>query len=98
MAILANDMPTQQASFKQPSSLSMQIPKREREMGKPCLTPILQLMSFDQPLMFLNLAITFSYIFITTTLNLKGTIDSSNLFHKLFLGIVSKAFLKSTKQ
>ena len=41
---------------------------------------------------------TFSYNLITTALNSKGTLSFSSLFHKLFLGTVSKDFLKSTKQ
>jgi hypothetical protein len=46
---------------KQPSNLFMYFTKRVGDMGKPCLTPILQLISSNQPLVFLNLAITFSY-------------------------------------
>ena len=88
-------VPVQLASSKHLSSLSM---KRVGESGHPCLTPILQLISFDHPYVLLNLAMSLSYILIATTLNSKGTFSSSNLFHKLFLGIVSKAFLKSTKQ
>src|ERR1700689_2057823 len=76
----------------------MYMPKRVGDKGQPCLTLILQLISFDQPSMFLNLEITFSYILIATTLNLRGNFISSNLFQRFFLGTMSKAFLKSTKQ
>jgi hypothetical protein len=71
--------------------------KRVGDKGQPCLTPILQLISFDHPSAFLNLEITFSYNLIVATLNLKGTFVSFNLSQSFFLGIVIKRFLKSTK-
>jgi len=58
----------------------------------------LQLIYSDQPLVFLKLVMAFLYNLIATSLNLKGTFSFSNLFHKLFLGTVSKSFLKSKKQ
>jgi hypothetical protein len=54
---------------KQSSNLSIYIPKRVGDKGQPCLTMIFQLISFDYPSMFLNLAITFSYILIVAALN-----------------------------
>lgn len=63
----------QLASSKQPSSLSTYMSKRVGERGQPCVTLILQIISSNQPLVFLNLAMTFSYNLITTTLNLKRT-------------------------
>ena len=74
------------------------MPNRVGERGKPCLTPILHLISFYHRLLLLNLEIKFSYNLIVAALNSKGTFSSSNLFHRLFLGIVSKSFLKSTKK
>ena len=68
------------------------------ERGKPCLTLILHLIFFDHPSLVLNLIMKFSYNLIAAALNSKGTFSSSNVFHRLFLGTVSKAFLKSTKQ
>ena len=59
---------------------------------------MLHLISFNHPSFFLNLAMKFSYNLIATALNSKGTFSSYNMFHRLFLGTVSKAFLKSTKQ
>ena len=50
------------------------------------------------PLIALKLAITFSYNLIAVSLSSKETFSSSNLFHRLFLGTVSKDFLNSTKQ
>jgi hypothetical protein len=88
-----------QPSFsKHSSNLSMYMPKRVGDKGQPCLTLILQLISFDQPSVFLNLAIMFSYILIAATLNSRGTFISSNLFQRFFLGTMSKDFIKSTKQ
>jgi hypothetical protein len=89
---------TQPFFSKHSSNLSMYMPKRVGDKGQPCLTPILQLISFDQPSMFLSLAITFSYILIAAALNSRDTFISSNLFQRFFLGTMSKAFLKSTKQ
>jgi hypothetical protein len=63
--------PTQPAFSKQSSNLSMYMPKRVGDKGQPCLTLILQLISFDQPSVFLNLAIMFSYILIATSLKLE---------------------------
>src|ERR1700721_167525 len=74
------------------------MPNRVGERGKPCLTPMLHLISFDHPSLLFSLAITFSYNLIAAALNSRGTFSSSNLFQKLYLGTVSKAFLKSTKQ
>jgi hypothetical protein len=74
------------------------MPKRIGDREQPCLTLILLLIYFNQPSLFLTLEITFSYNLTATTLNLKGTLSSSNLFHRLVLGTVSKDFLKSTKQ
>ena len=70
---------------------------RVGERGKPYLTPILHLIYFDHPSFLFNLEITFSYNLIATALSSKGTFSSSNLFHRLFLGTVLKAFLKPTK-
>jgi len=89
---------TQLASSKQSSNLSMYMPKRVGDKGQPCLTPILQLIYFNQPSVFLNLEITFSYSLIASSLNSKGTFISSNLFQRFFLGTMSNAFLNSTKQ
>jgi hypothetical protein len=83
---------TQPTSSKHSSNLSMYMPKRVGDRGQPYLTPILKLISFDQPLVFLNLAITFSYNLTTIALNLKGTFISSNIFQRLDLGIMSKIF------
>ena len=98
MTIPTRIVPAQPASFKQPSSLSIEIPNRVGERGKPYLTPILHLISLDHPSLFLNLARTFSYNLIVAALNSKGTFNSSNLFHRLFLGTISKAFIKCMKQ
>ena len=68
------------------------------ERGKPCLTPILQLISFYYPLLVLNLEMTFSYNLIAETLNSEGTFSSYDLVRRLFISIVSKPFLKSTKK
>ena len=67
-------------------------------MGKPCLTLILHFISFDHPSLLLNLEMTFSYNLIAAALNLKGTFSSYNLFHRLFLCTISKAFLKYTNK
>jgi hypothetical protein len=67
-------------SSEQPSNLSMYMPKRVGDRRQPCLTLYLQLVSYDQPLVFLNLIITFSYNFIAL-----GTLNSSNLFQRLLL-------------
>src|ERR1700678_331614 len=83
---------------KKSFNMSMYMQKMVGDKGQPCLTSILQLISFDQPLVFLNLEIMFSYILIATTLNSRDTFISSNLFQRFFLGIMSKAFLKSMKQ
>ena len=95
MTILAKIVLAQPTSSKQ---TSIKIPKRVGERGQPCLTSILHLIFFYHPSLVLNLVMTFSYNLIVMTLNSKGTFSSSNLFHRLFLGTVSKAFLKSTKQ
>jgi hypothetical protein len=89
---------TQPTSSKQPSNLSMYMPKKVGDKGQPCLTPILQLIYSDHPSVFLNLEITFSYNLIAVALNSKGTFSSSNLFQRLVLGTMSKYFLKSMKQ
>jgi hypothetical protein len=89
---------TQLASSKQSSNLSMYMPKMVEHKEQPCLTPILQLISFDQPSMFLNLTITFSYNLVVAVFNSKDTFISSNLSQRFFLIIASKAFLKSAKQ
>ena len=88
----------QPASSKHFSSLPVQMPKSVGERGQPCLTPILQFIYGVHPSLFLNLEMTILYNLIATTLNSKGTLSSSSLFHRLFLGTISKAFLKSTKQ
>ena len=98
MTILVRVGPIQPSFSKQSSNLSMYMPKRVGEKGQPCLTLIFHLISFDQHLVFLNLAITFSYILIATTLNSRGTFISSNLFQRFFPGTMSKVFLKSTKK
>ena len=74
------------------------MPKRVGERGKPCLTPILNLIFFYHPSLFSNLAMTLSYNIIVAAFNLKGTFSTTNLFHRLFLGTVSKSFLNSMKQ
>ena len=74
------------------------MPNKVGKRGKPCLNLLLHLISFNHPSLLLNLVMTFSYDLIAAALNLKGTFSSSNLFHRLFLGTVSKSFLKSTKQ
>ena len=74
------------------------MPKRVGERGQPCLTLILHLIFFEHPSLVLNLAMTFSYNLIGVDLNSRETFSSSNIFHSLFLGIVLKSFLKSTKQ
>jgi hypothetical protein len=98
MTIPTRVVSTQLASSKQPANLLMYMSKRAGDKRQPCLTPRLQLIYFNQPSMFLNLAITFSYILISRTLNLKGTFSSSNPSQGLVLGIVSNNFLKSQKQ
>jgi len=90
--------PTQPTFSKHSSNLSAYMPKGVGDKGQPYLTPILQLISFDQPSLFLNLAITFSYILIATTLNSRGTFIYSILFKSFFQGTMTKDFLKSTKQ
>jgi hypothetical protein len=89
--------PTQRASSKQSSNLSMYMPKRVGNKGQPYLNPILWLISSDHPSVFLNMEIMFSYKFITVVVNSKGTFSSSNLSQSFFLGTMSKYFLKSTK-
>jgi hypothetical protein len=89
---------TQLIFSNQSSNLSMYMPKMVGDKGQLCLTSILQLISFDQRSVFLNLAIMFSYIRIAVALNLRGTFISSSLFQRFFLGTMSKSFLKSTKQ
>ena len=89
--------PTQLDFSKQSSNLSMYMPKRVGDKGQPCFTQILQLISFDQPLVFLNLAITISYILIATTLNSRGTFISSNLFQGIFPRNHVKNFSKVNK-
>jgi len=98
MTILARVGPTQPSFSKKSSNLSMYMPKRIGDKGQPCLIPILNLIYFDHPLVFLNLEIMFSYILIATSLNLRGTFISSNLFQRFFLETMSKVFLKSSKQ
>ena len=89
--------PKQPSFSKQSSNLSMYMPKRVGDKGQPCFTPILELISFDQPSMF-YLTIMFPYILISTSLNSRDTFISSNLLQSFFLGTMSKDFLKSTKQ
>jgi len=76
----------------------MYMPKKVEDRGQTLLTPIFNLIYSDQPSMFLNLVITFSYNFIATILNSKVTFISSNLFQRLVLSTVSKYFLNSMKQ
>jgi hypothetical protein len=89
---------TQSAFSKQPFNLLMYTLKRVWGRGKPFLSPILLLISFNQCLVFLNLAIPFSYKLITIAPKLKGTFSSSNLFQRLAPGVVSKYFIQSMKQ
>ena len=98
MTIPNNIMLVKPSSNKQPSNLWMYIPETIRERGKPCSTPILQLIYQYQPSVFLNLGMIFLYKLIATTIDSKGTFTSTNLFHKLILGFVSKSYLKTTKQ
>jgi hypothetical protein len=98
MTILVRVGMTQATFSSQSCNLSMYMPKRVWDKGQPYLTPILQLISFDHPSVFLNLTITLSYILIVGALNLRGTFISSNLFQRFFLGTMSNDFLKSTKQ
>src|ERR1700728_1960736 len=74
------------------------MPNRVGERGQPCLTLMLHLISFNHPSLLFSLAIRFSYNIIAVALNSRGTFSSSNLFQRLYLGTVSKAFIKSTKQ
>ena len=67
---------------KQPSNLLMYMKKRVWDRVKPCLTPILHLISFDQPSLFLKLVIKLSYNLITTTLNSKRTFESLLAYFK----------------
>jgi hypothetical protein len=98
MTIPVRVVPTQPYFSNHSCNLSMYMPKRVGDKGHPCLNLILQLISFDHPSVFLNIAIMFSYILIATTLNLRGTFISSNLFQNFFLGTMSKYFLKLRKQ
>jgi hypothetical protein len=98
MTILVRVGSTHLLFSKQSSNLSMYMPKRLGDKGQPCLTPILLLIYFNHPSVFLNLAIMFSYILIASALNSRSTFISSNLFLRFFLGTMSKDFLNSTKQ
>lgn len=94
MAIPMSMGPTQPVSSKYSSSLPIYMPKRVGDKGHPCLTQILHLISSDQPSVVLSLAITFSYNLVRTTLNLRGTIISSSLFHNSVLRMLLQSILK----
>lgn len=60
------------ASSKHDSNLSIEMPKRVGDKEQLCLTPIL--ISSNQPLLFLNSTITFSYNLIVASLVSKGNL------------------------
>jgi len=62
------------------------------------MTPTLHLLFLDQPSVVRGVEITSLYNLATTTLELRGNMISSSLFRRFSLGMVSKSFLKSTKQ
>jgi hypothetical protein len=98
ITILVRVGSVQPTSSKQYYNLSMYMPKRVRDKGQPCLSPILQLISSYHPSVFLKLSMKFSYNLTTTSLSSEGVFLSSNLIQRLVLGTVSFVFLKSMKQ
>lgn len=96
MIILVGVGSTQPTSSQHYSKLSMYMPKRVGNKGQPFLTPILQLIYSNQPLMILNSAIEFSYNLVTTTFNSRRTSISSNLFQR-FVGNNVKSFFEVHK-
>jgi len=91
MIVLSRVRLTQPTSSKQPSNLLMYIPKWVMDMRLPFLTTILQSITFYQCSTFINLAIMFSYNLIATTINLKWTFNSFNIFQRLVEDTLSKA-------
>jgi len=86
---------TNPISSKQLSNLLMHTPKRVGDRGQDCLNSILQLISFDQPLVFKidkNVLIK-SYHHNS---QLKRSFELLQIFQSLVLGTMSNIFLKST--
>ena len=98
MTIRVRGIQAKHTSSKQPSNLSIYMPKRAGDWGQPLLTPILKSIYFDETSVFLILEVRFSYNLMAISLNSKGTFGSSNIFQCLVFDTLSNALLKSMKK